>query len=279
MIDVLLPLYNPSKFLNKTIESVLNQSFKNLNLIIINDSETSLHYLIEDFNDERLLLYNLGRNYGIAHALWYGNTISKSKYIARIDDGDYWHYDKILKQVDFLENNPEYILCGTQANLISDLKTSKTNFPINNEQIKHKIYYSRSCLIHTSIVFKNVNILYDKNIFGSEDMFLYKQLINFGKFHIINELLVDVKITKHGITGSNWHAIMLSHIFMQLGIKPIINNFTIILIKFSFFLNFLLYKSSILNRNIFLNKYLAIFLSPLYLLWQLSKIFKGRKIV
>ncbi len=279
MIDVLLPVYKPSKFINKTIESVLNQSFKNLNLIIINDSDAPLYSIVKYFNDERLFIYNLGKNYGIAHALWYGNTISKSKYIARIDDGDIWHVDKISKQLKFLENNPDYVLCGTQANLISKTKISKTNFPISNDQIKNKINYSRSCLIHTSIVFKNNNIFYDKNIFGSEDMFLYKQLINYGKFHIIDEFLVDVKITQYGITGRNWHAIMLSHIFMQFGRKPIINNFTKKLIIISFFLNYPLYKTSILNKNIFLNKYIAIFLSPLYLLWQLSKIFKGKKIV
>ena len=276
MIDIILPVYKPSSDIGKTINSVLNQTYDNFKLFIINDSNEDISKYFTNFSDDRIKIFNLEANYGIAYALWYGCSKSTSKYIGRIDDGDTWHPEKLLIQITFLENNTDYALCGTQAILVNSTTNINTNFPLTDSEIRYKIERARSCLIHTSIIFKNIKVNYNKNVFGSEDMELYKRLLKIGKFNIINQYLVNVKISRFGITGNNWHSIMLSHIFLQLGFVPENSKKIKILLLIFKFLHFPLYYTNLINKNFPFKKIILPLLSIPYLVWQLSKIFKGK---
>jgi glycosyltransferase involved in cell wall biosynthesis len=114
LVSVILPTYNRVKYIRKAIESVLGQTYRNLELIIINDgSNDKTSKVIYGFakKDQRVKTIKNETNIGLVKSLNKGITKSKGKYIARIDDDDVWSdKQKLEKQIEFLEQFYNYSL-------------------------------------------------------------------------------------------------------------------------------------------------------------------------
>ena len=106
-IDIILPNYNSFKFINETIKSIIDQSFKNWKLIIVDDcSNKQTAKTLEKFSkDKRVKIYWLKKNRGAGFCRNYALKKSKSPYIAFIDSDDIWKKDKLETQLRFMENN------------------------------------------------------------------------------------------------------------------------------------------------------------------------------
>ena len=104
-VDVILPNYNKSEFLEEAINSVISQSYKNWNLLIIDDSsnDASNKIILKYKNEQNIKIILLKKNKGVAFCRNLGVRISKSKYIAFIDSDDYWTKDKLSEQINFME--------------------------------------------------------------------------------------------------------------------------------------------------------------------------------
>lgn len=106
-VSVILPVYNCEKFIKETILSILNQTFSNFELIIVNDGSTdNTLQICNSFNDKRIKIITQ-KNYGVSIARNNGINVSKGRYIAFIDSDDIWLPKKIEKQVFHLENCKE----------------------------------------------------------------------------------------------------------------------------------------------------------------------------
>ena len=104
-VTVLMPAYNAGKYIAEAIESVLQQTFKDFQLLIINDGSTdNTEEIIRSFKDEGILLMNQSHK-GIAVALNKGLSKANSPYIARFDADDICFPERLQKQISFLENN------------------------------------------------------------------------------------------------------------------------------------------------------------------------------
>ena len=120
IVSIILPTYNRSRFLDRAIGSVIDQTFKDWELIIIYDASTDDTSEVlkkwQEKDDRIKVLRNEKNNYstiGISKNLNDGIRVARGKYIARLDDDDYWcHKDKLKMQVDFLENNSDYVIVG-----------------------------------------------------------------------------------------------------------------------------------------------------------------------
>ncbi len=146
LVSIILPTYNwHHDRLSQSIESVLWQSYKNFELIIINDASTNdieatiLKYQQQDSriiylkNEKNLQLTNT-LNKGIQHAKWI--------YIARIDDDDIrCNPDKLQKQVDFMRSHPDYGLCGTSTILINEswVKIGETKTRETDQELRNHL--------------------------------------------------------------------------------------------------------------------------------------------
>lgn len=106
-IDVILPNYNKGKFLEESIYSVVNQSYKNWKLYIVDDnSNDESDDILKKFqNHENIYITKLSKNKGPSFCRNLGIRLSSSKLIAFIDSDDYWHTDKLEKQIHFMEKN------------------------------------------------------------------------------------------------------------------------------------------------------------------------------
>lgn len=119
-VSVLLPTYNHEQYLTETIESVLNQTFTDFELLITDDCSTDKSAeVICGYKDERITATLFEKNQGTVRALNYLLRMAKGEYIAVLGSDDVWEPTKLECQVAFLENNPNYAACFTKATIIN----------------------------------------------------------------------------------------------------------------------------------------------------------------
>lgn len=110
-ISVCMPFYNVENYIGEAIESVLNQSFQDFELILINDGSTDKSAVIaQKYKDQRITLINSSHDF--INSLNIGLDHVRGKYIARMDADDKMHPDRLLIQYNYLEYNPEITACG-----------------------------------------------------------------------------------------------------------------------------------------------------------------------
>lgn len=119
LVSVCINAYNRADVIAQTIESVLNQTYKNLQIIVVDDCSTdNTAEIVKSFDDGRIELYVLPKNSGISNANNECLHRARGEYIAHLDSDDIWVSDKIEKQVKFLEENTRYGACFSHAGLI-----------------------------------------------------------------------------------------------------------------------------------------------------------------
>ena len=107
MVSVLVPTFNRPGYLALALESVLRQSYKNLQLIVINDGGTDVSDIIKSFDDSRLIFIDRKENRGKAFSLNEALAIAQGKYIAYLDDDDLYYPNHIEMLVNALENQTD----------------------------------------------------------------------------------------------------------------------------------------------------------------------------
>ena len=199
LVSVILPTYNRGQYIAKAVESVWRQSYKNLELIIINDASTdATGELVSVFSkhNPRITILRNETNLGIVASLNKGIGVAQGKYIARLDDDDIWCDDKkIEKQVDFLEKNPEYCLTG--GGVIKIDKNGKEIvrylLPEKDEDIRKTILINNA-FAHTTVLFRKDTFLkvggYDEQFAFIEDWDLWLKMGKIGKFYNFQEFFV-----------------------------------------------------------------------------------------
>lgn len=205
MVSVILPVYNGEKYLREAVDSILNQTFKEFELLILNDGSTdSTEEIIKSYSDERIRYFNLEHR-GLPSTLNFGLLKAKYDYVARMDADDICHPKRFEKQMDFLVNNPSVDILGTNILRIYEGKKlkEKIRLPEKNTFIKNQLS-SKCCIAHPTIMFKKELILsvggYNLNE-KVEDWELYLRLIKNATFHNLQECLLTLRV--HGNNLSN----------------------------------------------------------------------------
>lgn len=113
-VSVVMALYNtPFEYLSKTVQSILDQTFSDFELIIIDDStEVDCSNFFKSFNDERIKHIRPEKNYGPGNARNEGMKMAQGEYVAIVDSDDVYAKNRFEKQVDFLDSNPDISIVG-----------------------------------------------------------------------------------------------------------------------------------------------------------------------
>lgn len=192
-----MPVYNESDYIEQAINSVLNQSLIDFELIIIDDASTDNTVdLINEFNDDRIILIQKEKNTGYTNSLNLGIEKCSGRYIARMDGDDISHEDRFKVQFEFLENNMDYILCGSQYGRID----GQTPFilPTENDEIKAMLLRGNQFIHPTVMMRKSVlienDIRYNKDREPAEDYDLWVRLMPYGKFKNLYKPLLAYRI-------------------------------------------------------------------------------------
>ena len=201
-VSIILPTYDGSRFIERAIKSVLEQSYLDFELFIIDDGSTdNVAEVISRFSerDPRILYLKNDKNLGIQKSLNRGLREAKGEYIARIDDDDEWiEKDKLKAQVDFLDNHHDYVLVGTGAVVINE--KGKELFRIFKPETDFKIRSNlllENCFMHPTVMFRKDAIMkiggYDeeKEAKDLEDYVLWLKLGTVGK--LANLQIIGIK--------------------------------------------------------------------------------------
>lgn len=197
-VSVIMSVYNAEKYLNEAIESILNQKFKDFELIIINDGSTdSSLEIVQSYNDERLVLLDQ-KNAGNSIARNRAIQISKSNYIAILDADDISMPDRLEKQYYFIQNNPDYVVVGSNAEIIdmngNYVFTSK--MALSDEEIR--MNFPQMPCFHSSVIFiKNAFYeagKYSEKMLVAQDNVLLIRMSKFGKIINLPESLIKYRI-------------------------------------------------------------------------------------
>jgi len=187
--SVILPNYNGSRFLKKTITSVLNQTYKNFELIVIDDCSTdSSIEIIKDFIkiDKRIRYFKTKKNSGnVAIPRNLGISKSKGRYVAFIDADDYWYPDKLSYQINNIKN---HLLSFTAANYQIEGSKKKSGFFLNFFRIILQIF------ILNKIRKKGFYWLYIYNPFLISSALINKKIITKNYFEIDSNIREDLKL-------------------------------------------------------------------------------------
>lgn len=124
-VSIIMGVYNCKNYnlLRKSVESILQQTYKDYEFIICNDGSTN--NTLEELkkiaqSDSRIKIISYEKNRGLNHALNECLAVSQGKYIARQDDDDVSKPERLKKQVQFLDENREYAIVGTCADVFDN---------------------------------------------------------------------------------------------------------------------------------------------------------------
>lgn len=170
-VSVIMSTYKtPSEFLEEAINSILNQTYEHLELIIVCDGDKEEYEKIKEIKDKRLKVLLNNSNKGLPYSLNLAIEKSDGDYIARMDSDDIACEDRIQKQVDFLEKNKNVGVCGTEAILFGAQRGRKSIYLKSNNEIKVQILY-RATLIHPTVMVRRE--VYEK--YKYNEQFIYAQ--------------------------------------------------------------------------------------------------------
>ena len=193
----------PKKYLRKSIESILNQTFKDFEFIIIldNPNNEKAEHIIKEYQakDERIIFIKNEENLGLAGSLNKSIEIAKGKYIARMDADDISFPKRLEKQFKHMKDNSVDLLFSwvyfidKKGDIIKEFKPSKEK--VNNLK---KYFFKEHLLVHPTLFCKSKilkNNFYDKNQKKSQDFELWIRLMKKDfKFDVIEEFLLKYRI-------------------------------------------------------------------------------------
>lgn len=208
-VSVLMSNYNTRvDWLKKSIDSALNQTYKDFEIVIVDDGSTdeSLDLLLEyEKNDSRIVLVKNEKNIGLASSLNRGLDTCKGEYIARMDTDDICYPDRLEKQVEFMDNNPTLILAGAWADTFGD----DENIIVENWQPKScphdeyriRILFGNSPLIiHPTVIYRRAlldkyNLRYDTDVKYkySEDYRMWVRCSKYGNVGIFEYSVIKYR--------------------------------------------------------------------------------------
>ncbi|MFA5770905.1 MAG: glycosyltransferase family A protein [Patescibacteria group bacterium] len=207
-ISVLMPAYNAEKYISEAIESILNQTFKDFEFIIIDDCSTDKTWeAIEDYakKDSRIIALRNEVNLKMSRALNRGLALANGKYIARMDADDWSYPNRLHKQFIFMENNPKIGISGGSMNICDENLNIKSirKYNLTDREIRKNIFkYSPFChplIIIKKEVFDKVG-KYDTNFNPAEDYELYFRIGEFYKFGNLDDILLKYRLVEKSMT-------------------------------------------------------------------------------
>lgn len=270
LISVIVPIYNVEKYLERCVNSILNQTYKNIEIILVDDGSPDKCPQICDKCkniDSRVKVIHK-ENGGLSDARNYGLSIAKGKYISFVDSDDYIHEETYEKMIKVLElQNADIVCCG--INHVYDNKIESIN-------IEQRIYDDESA-IEALIMGKNLNqtvwnkiykrniidnILFEKGKINEDDFWTYKVFSNSKKIITLDECLYYYVHRESSIMGQGYSIKNLDGLEARYKqyefMKDNYPKLVFISKKAAFFYGLFLYQKFLLNKSIEKTSFLCI---------------------
>ena len=210
LVSVIMPTYNSERFLGDAIESIINQTFRDFEFIIVADKSSDRSYLIlDDYakKDNRIKVF-MERKKGLIASLNKGCRLAKGKYIARMDADDISRPHRLEMQLQYLEEHPEIGVLGTGIRYIDEagrLGKSVRN-PRDPKLIKFYLHLE-NCVVHPSIMMRRETIehlgFYNPEAIHAEDYDLWARATSVTQVSNLQDILLEYRVWSGGISSHN----------------------------------------------------------------------------
>lgn len=201
LVSVIMPVYNtPEAYLRAAIDSILNQSYSNLELLVVDDcsSDPSICKLLASYSDHRLKTHKLKTNSGAAIARNHGLASAKGEYIAFMDSDDISSSDRLEKQINFLNKNNTIDIVGSAY---SNTKNNKVVHPsLDDKTLKTRALFGRCPFLQSSVLAKRTAFFKEEKTFSYnpdhntvEDYALWLDVMDHAQFANIKTPLVTYR--------------------------------------------------------------------------------------
>lgn len=193
LVSVVVPCYNHEKYVKDTIESILNQTYKNIELIVIDDgSKDNSVYIIQKLADKYNFTFINRPNKGLSATLNEGIKLAKGKYFCVCASDDKYLFDKIEKQVRFMENHLKYEMCYAKVIQFNDKESKEIeikNPPIGFifDDLINRCFIPAVTVMIRIDIFKKIG-LFDENLY-IEDWDMWLRIANKYQIGYIDEYL------------------------------------------------------------------------------------------
>ena len=207
-VTVLMSVYNGEKYLREAIDSILNQTFMDFEFLIVNDgSADSTVEILQSYDDPRIKIINNVENIGLTKSLNKGLGMAKGEYIARMDADDISFQNRLEKQIDFIEQNPQVAVVGGPVVRINNhgVPFGTSRYPLQDQQIKETLLSSGCCIAHPTalILTKALHAVggYRKAFLNAQDYDLWLRLADNYELANLSDPVLYLRI--HGAQVSN----------------------------------------------------------------------------
>lgn len=204
LVTVLMPVYNAEKYLSEAIDSILAQTYKNIEFLIINDGSTdNSESIILDYqsNISKIVYVKNETNMKLIATLNKGLRMANGKYIVRMDADDISKPFRIERQVEYMESHPEIGVCGSYFTVFGEgiNKPYIIKRPLGNYNIKASMLFTNAIghpnvIIRRSVMIDN-GVFYDKRLYRIEDWGLWTELMPYCDFANLPYSVLDYRRT------------------------------------------------------------------------------------
>lgn len=219
LVSVIIPCYNTEKYVEQAVRSIMNQSYKNLEIIVTDDCSTDNSFeILKKLADEdsRIKLFRNESNLKIVKTLNNMIDLANGKYIARMDADDISLPTRIEKQVKFMEENPDFAICGTNSWIINERNRviGKSYLPSKFDDVKIYVEYASpffhpAVMLKASILKKN---LYNEKYLYAEDFELWKRILLSNNGSNLKEKLFAYRILNTSISRNKTSSVVQNNI-------------------------------------------------------------------
>lgn len=197
-VSVIMPVYNASAYVEKAINSILNQTFINFELLVFNDgSSDQSSEVVRSIKDNRIRFFDYDQNSGYVKHLNEGLLLARGEYIARMDADDIALPERFTRQVALLDNEPKVVLCGTAMETFGSAKRI-VNFPVTDKEIKDFMPFNNP-IGHPTVMFRKHivqqhNLAYNSDYMPAEDYKLWYDFSKVGELRNLPEILLHYRV-------------------------------------------------------------------------------------
>ena len=204
--SVILPVYNAVAYVGEALTSLLNQTFTDFEILVLNDGSTDQsEQVIRSFNDTRIRYISSDQNKGLIYQLNLGVKEARGKYIARLDADDVALDNRLQVQFNYLERHPEIGLLGGNAEVLGSnelLCHSEKHDGILLEML-HRNAFIHSTVMFRKSIFEQINGGFDTNYKHAEDYRMWQLFTGITKLANLPEVLIKYRVHEQQVSAKH----------------------------------------------------------------------------
>ena len=213
LVSIIMPSYNTGAFIAESIKSVLNQTYKKWELIIVDDcSSDNTDEVVKNFDDERIKYYRQEKNVGAACCRNYALSLTNGEWAAFLDSDDLWTPEKLEKQLSFMiKNNYKFSCTGRdEINEESESLNRITTSPHHISKIGMYMYCWVGCLAVMYHI-PTVGCIKIENLKKNNDYAMWLKVIKKVDCYCFDDVLAHYRVRKQSISHDKFKKLLLSH--------------------------------------------------------------------